>query len=380
MPPRGHPYKDIMSIIASDIQAGLTLACANLARGAGTDPHQRILLSPLDADRLELVCANGTTETTMTIKGQLESGIALAKQFADLVQTLANDVTIKLTPDAKGKCKVRTGRSQFTLPTIAPKDFPRFQAEEDDKAVAFTISASAMAKAINSASLGLSKPDPAKTFTGGVLLKATPDGVFLVATNSFKFVLVSVAGGTGEGGATIQGIIPEMGVAQIERLAKAQGGEGATLQFKMGPRQIAVSAGDASVRSRLIAGGYPDFEKVIRADAPVSLSVSQTALLAVLTRVGLFVTDKAPFVTLDLDAGRLACRTESTAGDSNEGLEVDAPEGAKGSISVNISYLASVLKAMPADKVDLDFGTLLLRVRGTGPTHNAIAVVARYNA
>lgn len=71
MPPRGHPYKDIMSIIASDIQAGLTLACANLARGAGTDPHQRILLSPLDADRLELVCANGTTETTMTIEGQL---------------------------------------------------------------------------------------------------------------------------------------------------------------------------------------------------------------------------------------------------------------------------------------------------------------------
>jgi DNA polymerase-3 subunit beta len=245
----------------------------------------------------------------------LDSGIALAKQFADLVQTLANDVTIKLTPDAKGNCKVRTGRSQFTLPTIAPKDFPRFQPEEDENAVSFTIGAAALSKAINSAGLGLGKPDPVKAFTGGVLLKATPNGVFLVATNGFKFILVSVAGGTGEGGGTIQGIIPEMGVAQIERLAKAQASDGATLQFRMGPRQIVASAGDASVRSRLIGGGYPDYERVIRADAPVSLSVSQAALLAVLTRVGLFVTDKAPFVTLQLEDGRLACRTESTAGD-----------------------------------------------------------------
>jgi len=47
---------------------------------------------------------------------------------------------------------------------------------------------------------------------------------------------------------------------------------------------------------------------------------------------------------------------------------------------LNITYLASILDAMPDDCVNADFGKNTLRVRGTSQALNVIGIAAYYRA
>lgn len=370
-----------MTIVAQAIQKALALTKPNAHRGAASgDPRHRVLISPAGAGLLELICADDTTETSVRIPGSVEAGIALAPQFCDLVQTLAADVNIKLAPNGKGACKVQTGRSRFSVPSAPPEDFPRFQDEAQEEVVGVSIGATALGKALQAVRCGLGKPDPAKPFTSGILVKATPNGVYLASTNGFKLVVVSLAGSTGENGKTAEGVIPEMGIAQIERLARSIDGEDATVEIRIGARHALAAAGQAVIRSRLIACKFPDYARVTLVSNPATVAVSRTALVAILKRVGLFVTEGSPFVTVKVEAGKLSCSVKTAAGECTETMDIEPGNSQALEHHINISFLCSMLEAMPGDVVNLDFAASLLRVRGTGQNHNAVAVAAYYKA
>lgn len=366
-----------MSVLSQNIQTALSLARTNRFRGAATDPRNQVLLSPDGANNLHVICSDSTTETQIRISGSIGDAVAIAPQFCDLVQTLNSGVNITLTPTDKATCKVQTGKSRFTLPATNAKDFPRFAEEAQEKTTEFSVNAQVLKRALASVNCGLGKPDPAKLFTTGILFKATPQGLFLVASNGFKLVTVSLAAKLAEGAAAIDGVVPEMGVAQIQRLADSAGDDDTRISFVLGARQIKASVGEAIVRSRLVACQFPDYARVTKVDNPASFQASKSAVLAVLKRVGLFVQNKNPFVSLTVDDGKLVCTVKTDQGECVESTEVEGA-AATAQAQLNISYLAAILEAMPQDKVTLDFGANVLRVQGTGQTHNAVAIAAHY--
>lgn len=366
-----------MSIAAQAIQKALALSRPNAQR-AGAGPRHRVLLSPAGDGLLDLICADETTETSVRIPGSVDAGIALAPQFCDLVQTLAADASIKLSDGGKGACKVQTGRSRFSVPSAPPQDFPRLVDEDKEAAVAVTLNASALARGIQAARNGLGKADKAHDFGTGILFKTTATGAFLAATNRYKLVAVSVAASTAGESSAAQGVIPEMGVLQIERLARSLDSN-ASIELRMGQRHVVASAGQAVIRSRLISCAFPDYSKVVAMQNPPTVNVARTQLVSILKRVGLFVTEKSPFITLKLEGGKLTCSVKTAAGECNESMDV-ATSAPSLEQNVNIGYLCSILDAMPDDSISLDFGATVLRARGTSQIYNAVAVAAYYKA
>lgn len=384
-----------MTILSENMQGALSLARGNRARAKGDDPRSHILLRPASNGLLSVLCADGTTQTEVMVQGSIDEPMAIAPQLFELVQTLKAGVNIKLTPTDKATCKVQTGKSRFTLPTVPAKNFPIFEGEGSTVAK-FSVKAQTLAQAIESASRGMGKPVPEKLFTGGMLLKCTDKGVFLVGTSGFTLVTVGVGAQLEPGTTAREGVIPEMGINQIQRLASGATSE-QRIEFELGERQVTAKLGGATVRSRLIACQFPPYERVIKVDNPFSLELSRTNLLAVLKRVGLFVQDSSPFVTVKVESQqenpgatsewKLTCSVKTPQGECVESIDLVASsikpraDGAENAEAhLNITYLASILDAMPQDCVHADFGTSTLRVRGTGPAHNVVGISAYYRA
>lgn len=382
-----------MTILSENMQGALALARGNRARAKGDDARSHILLRPASNGQLSVLCADGTTQTEVVVQGSIDEPMAVAPQLFELVQTLKSGVNIKLTPTDKSTCKVQTGKSRFTLPTVPAKNFPIFEGE--GSAVSkFSVKAQALAQAIESASRGMGKAVPEKPFTGGMLLKCTGQGVYLVGTSGFTLVTVGVGAQVQPGTTAREGVIPEMGINQIQRLASGATAE-QRIEFELGERQVTAKLGGATVRSRLIACQFPAYERAIKVDNPFTLELSCSSLLAVLKRVGLFVQDSSPFVTVKVEPQsevvntakewKLTCSVKTPQGECVESIDLVAngikprPDGAESAEAhLNITYLASILDAMPQDIVHADFGASTLRVRGTGQAHNVIGISAYY--
>lgn len=375
-----------MTVLSEHMQSAFALTRNNRSRSGSTDLRNLVLLRPDGTDNVSVVCADSTTETQVRIKGSIDDAIAIAPQLCDLVQTLKPGVNIKLTPTEKSTCKVQTGKSKFTLPAAPAENFPRFQEELQSETSTFSVSTSTLANALNSVSCGLSKPAADKPFTGGILFKCTSKGVFLVGTSGFKLVSVAIAAKMADSAKPMEGVVPEMGVAQIQRLASAAADDD-RITFTIGSRQILAVVGNAQVRSRLIACNFPDYVRVTKVDDPFTVQVSKASSMAILKRVGLFVQDTSPFVSLSVGDGKLTFTVKTVQGECVENLDLDSSAihpkmDGKATVQahLNITYLASILESMPQDQVTLDFATNLLRVRGSGQTHNAVAIAAYYRA
>ncbi|MDT8992846.1 DNA polymerase III subunit beta [Curvibacter sp. APW13] len=384
-----------MSILSEHMQSALSLARSNRARDKGDDPRAHILLRPVSNDQVSVVCADGTTQTEVLVSGSIEEPMAVAPQLFELVQTLKAGVNVKLAPTDKSTCKVSTGKSRFTLPTVPATNFPLLEGEGSE-VIKFSVKAQVLSQAMESASRGLGKADTAKPFTAGILLKCDGKAVYLVGTSGYTLVTVGVGAQVQPGSAAREGVIPEMGVKQIQRLASGATAED-RIEIELGARQVTAKLAGACVRSRLIACAFPPYERVIQVENPFTFEVSRSALLAVLKRVGLFVQDNSPFVTvkaepLQEEAGaatewKLTCSVKTPQGECIESIDLAgssvkprAGEAAHAQANLNITYLASILDAMPKDSVHVDLGVSTIRVRGTGPAHNVVGISAYYKA
>ncbi len=362
-----------MSMLAGQIGRALSLARTNRTRKSA-DIRNHVLLQPADANNFYVVCSDDTTETQVKVSGVLNSGMAIASEFCDLVQTLAEDVQIKMTDSGKSSVKIQTGKSRFTMPTAAAQDFPRFQAEDSKVTTTIEVDPAVFGKALSLVKCGMGKPDPSKPFTHGILLSVRKDALFMVGSNGQKMTVAAITAKISEGQEN-SGVLPEMAITQLERLTATSGAEPVLLSLILGERQLVASMGNAVVKTRLVACQYPDWGKVTTTKVDGTIEVSRSALLHVIKRVGLFVSDKSPAVSLVAAEGKLqvSCKTEQ--GECTESLEIGTSQSL--SANVNITFLAALLESMPIDKVSMDFGAIL-RVRAASGSINSLAIAALY--
>lgn len=378
-----------MTFHSENLQEALGLARGNQSKNP-KDPRAHILLRP-HGNGVSVVCADDTTETEVVCAGGINAPMAVAPQLADLVRTMQSGQSVKLLATDKGACRVQAGSSRFTLPMMDASAFPLFEGDKEP-ATHVKVKAKALLQALDSVANGLSKPVSGKPWTAGVLVQCTDKGIVLVTSNGFTLVALGIAARLQSAGVAREGVVPEMGLRQIQRLAHSASAE-EEIELHLGPRQLSAGLRGATVKSRLIEGRYPDFRKVMQIDLACSVGVSRSHLLAVLKRVGLFVQESSPFVTIKAERAeeganqtlRLVCIVKTPQGEcteslpasqGNESLATAAFQGAQAHL--NLSYLAAVLAAMPQDSVYVDFGSGALRIRSSDAHSNAVAVAAYY--
>ncbi len=351
-------------------------ALATVQRGVSTRPGIPALtgvLMTVGEDGLVLVTTDleVTTEVRVAVEvGEAGAALVPARLVAEMVKSLPPDAVDFESdgPQAKVACRSFEG----TLRCLAAEDFP---AVREPEGVRLTVAAEGFAVAVSQVARAASG-DEARPILTGVLLEATPEGLTLAATDSYRLAVRELPA-TGQGQASA--LVPERGISEVGRAAAGE--EEGEVEIILGEAQAAFRIGALRLTSRLIEGEFPNYRQLIPEPGGSKLSAPRQDLLEAVRRVGLLARDNAP-VRLELNA--LGVRLTSSSPDLGGAVEaLEAPyEGEELTVAFNPAYLADGLAGVQGERVTVEFrdGLKPALVRGEGSEFTYLVMPVRLPA
>ena len=141
-------------------------------------------------------------------------------------------------------------------------------------------------------------------------------------------------------------VLPARSVDELTRLL----GDGEA-HLTLGEGQLSISNDDVRVNIKLMEGSFPDYERIIPSDFPVSVSLDSQQLADTVSRVAV-MADKTANNRVDLfvKGGTLQITAEGSYGRSQEAIEV-SQEGTDPEIvlAYNAKYLLDALTPVSGD-------------------------------
>lgn len=297
------------------------------------------------------------SETTVPV-----DGLIVGEDFAeaisgpplhDLVRKLPEGAQVSFT-FSDTNVVIRSGKARFTLPTLPGQDFPLTLAAMTGEC-AFSTPAKGLARILATTDFAKNTGNDRPYLNGIYLHPATgADNMVLraVATDGHRLARDQIE--LPDGAEKMPGVIlpPKFINEAIRLLAHGKGGE--TCELDVSPNKIRITYGPTTIISKLVAGTYPDYQRIIPNDHPNALLVDKQALVATTDRIATVTSEAKRSLRLELDADHatLSARDPSGSAATDE-IEVEWEGPPAYVIGCNIRYLLDILGAVEADTVFL---------------------------
>lgn len=250
------------------------------------------------------------------------------------------DGRVTLRPAAK---KVR-----FQLRTLGVEKYPEMPRVQDTDY--FQVPVRDLRRMVMQTVFAVST-DETRYFMNGVFIeKAQGGGLVMVATDGrrLSYTKKEFDGGIPD----FPGVIVPPKILGI--LVKRSGDEG-MISVAITDKHIFLKFGSYSIFSVLIAGQFPNYQKVIPQNQKQSFSVQKSDLVDALRRVSIFVEQKSNRTFFSLAGGSLALSSEeSEIGQAREEVPCRY-EGEDLTIALNYKYIEEPLKAMDSEVLTVEF-------------------------
>jgi DNA polymerase-3 subunit beta len=266
-----------------------------------------------------------------------------ARKLFDICRALpdGSKVQFKLSGD---RVTVSSGRSRFTLATLAATEFPVIDNIELIERV--SLPKTTLKELMDRTSFAMANQD-VRYYLNGMLLDLREKTLRCVATDGHRLALAETEIEAGKSTAR-QIIIPRKGVMELQGLFES--GEG-NVDLEFGRNHLRVRHNDVVFTSKLIDGRFPDYEAVIPIGADKEVHLVRDALRGALQRAAILSNEKYRGVKLDVSANKL--RIVAHNPEQEEAVEeVEARTGvAELSVGFNVNYLLDALNALQGDDV-----------------------------
>ncbi len=304
-------------------------------------------LSATDLERAvqcEIPVENHGEEETVVLNGAILSQIA-SRLPAD------DRVSLKRESEDGNVVKLRCGEALFDLPTLPVEDYPEIPPLPPDKIATLRIdlfhrgleqTAFAALKAGETTRLSLTGVD--------LVLKA--DGLKMVATNGYRLAMKSI--GAEEVLEEGEYLIEAGVLSDLDRVLSQLQAD--TVDVYKGSGQLFFHADGVTFMAKTIGEEFPDFERVIPRDNPISLVFNRTALLDALLRIEITAAEESGAVTFRVTPEESAARINSSSknkGEAEERVRLRKVPQGEIEISFKAEYLIDALKRMASDEVGL---------------------------
>ena len=312
-------------------------------------------------------------EHTLPGVGITEDGAATApaRNFTELLAAMPDaDVSVTVE-DETNTLHLRCLKANYKLLGLSADEFPLLpQVKEDSR---FVIDRETLKDAIKQTIFATST-DETRAILTGVLVVFQGDSLKLVATDTHRLAVRDCPVKEGSGSASA--IVPSRAMNELLRIVGNEEGEvvvtlsGNQIQFQVDDE----SGSKTTLISRLIDGQFPNYERVIPAQATKTLTVERAPLAAAVKRASIVARDSASRVVLRTtdDGDKLTITAESgSVGNAYEEVEVartgdDTPV----EIAFNAKYLADVLNVLDTEGLHIEL-TEPLRPGVIRPTDTA---------
>ena len=322
-------------------------------------------------------------EHTLPGIGIMEDGAATApaRNFTELLAAMPDaDVSVTVEDDTN-TLHLRCLKANYKLLGLSADEFPLLpQVKEDSR---FVMDRETLRDAIKQTIFATST-DETRAILTGILVVFQGDSLRLVATDTHRLAVRDCPVKEGSGSASA--IVPSRAMNELLRIVGNEEGEvvvtlsGNQIQFQIengggkGDEKNEGQGSKTTLISRLIDGQFPNYERVIPAQATKTLTVERAPLAAAVKRASIVARDSASRVVLRTteDGDKLTITAESgSVGNAYEEVEV-AREGDDSPVEIafNAKYLADVLNVLDTEGLHIEL-TEPLRPGVIRPTDDA---------
>ncbi len=285
-----------------------------------------------------------------------------ARKLLDICRSLPEIEPVMLELADDTLLRIRSGRSRFSLQTLPARDFPRLQLPEG-QGIVFELSQGLMRRALMRVQYAMAVQD-IRYYLNGMLFSAQGKRLIFAATDGHRLAVDGI-GLTHELAQGMDVILPRKTVLELVKLL-ADDDEPVQVQVSSG--QVAFRRPNFELRSKVIDGKFPDWQRVIPVGHDKQFAIQRQRLSQSLARTAILTNDKYRGVRVALTAGslRIACSNNEQE-EAQEELDIDYA-GEPLDIGFNVQYLQDVLNNLDYDAVLCSFGdptsSLLITVPG----------------
>lgn len=267
-----------------------------------------------------------------------------ARKLQDILRALPETSEVSLLLEDK-RLQVRAGKSRFNLQTLPAADYPRMATAEDVQ-VAFEIGQRHLRRLLALVQYAMAQQD-IRYYLNGLLLVISGSELQVVATDGHRLALASIdIGGSRQ---RMDVILPRKTITELSRLLSDSDER---VEVALASNQVVFRFDSVELVSKLIDGKFPDYERVVPQNHPITLTLGRVALLQCLLRAAILTNEKFRGVRLVLADGSLKIlSTNAEQEEAQEEIEIEY-SGEPLDVGFNVNYLLDVLNNVAVDEVE----------------------------
>ena len=266
-----------------------------------------------------------------------EGSIALpARRFFQLVRELTSP-QIKISAQTNEIAEITTGTSVFKINGMNKAEFP--QLPDLTGSPEFSISHATLKEMLTKTSFSAAREDSRYTLNG-VQLQIAQQKASFIGTDGKRLAKIFAPIAIDP---SIQGhyVIP---LKAVEEMTKMLDESSAEVNISLSSDKISLESGSVTLIAKLLAGQYPDVERVIPKQLGTQFSIHREELMSLLRQVSLFTSDTSNSVRFSFETGQLHLSAMSSeVGEGRVSMPVDYA-GSKLDIAFNPYFFIDILR------------------------------------
>ena len=274
-----------------------------------------------------------------------------ARKILDILRALPEGpVSLNLKDN---RMVVQSGKSRFSLQTLAASEFPVMQAGGEVTA-SWKMSQGAFKQIISQVYFAMAQQD-IRYYLNGMLLVLEGKELIAVATDGHRlaFSQLTLEHPPTGAGQKQEIIIPRKTILECQHLL-SDGDD--PLEISLSGNQIKLSFGDIELISKLVEGKFPDYQRVIPKGHKNTLVVGRETLQAALQRAAILTTEKFKGVRFSLSGSKITIQsTNAEQEEAQEEIETKY-DGEPVEIGFNVTYLLDVLANIKNNEIQISLG------------------------
>ena len=297
-----------------------------------------VLLEAID-DQLIVSATDLTVSMRCFVDAKVveEGSIALpARRFFQLIRELTAP-QVKISAQTNEAAEITTGTSVFKINGMNKSEFPQLPDLAGSPEVRFS---KVTLKEMLSKTVFAAAREDSRFTLNGVQLQISQQKATLIGTDGKRLSKISASVAIDP---SLQGsyVIP---LKAVEEMTKTLDESDAPVTLTLAYDKVSLETGPLTVISKLLAGQYPDVDRVIPSKVAHRFSMHREELMALLRQVSLFTSDTSNSVRFSFETGQLHLMAVShEIGEGRVSMPVDY-SGPKIDIAFNPFFFLDILR------------------------------------
>ncbi len=284
-------------------------------------------------------------ETFIKCSVEEEGSIVInSRIFGDIIRKLPNDKIYIST--IENKICIKCGSAEFNIIGNSSLEYPELPTITDNFSI--KISADLFKSAIRQTIFATAQ-DETRPILTGILFEVTKDKASFVALDGYRLALRNILVKSPQ---DVKIVVPSK---TLNELSKILEDEESNLTITLTSSHIVFNLGETLVYSRLLEGQYLNYKDIIRKEHKTQVIVNRKLFQDGLERASLLAKEeKTNLIKINILDGKMVIKSNSEIGSVYEEVPIEN-KGEDLNIAFNSKYIIDGIKAIDADKIQLNF-------------------------